>query len=55
VVTRPYINAAAVWNMLPYNLAGMFYTEEGGSRILLNISTYEYMSRILGDVFAMTT
>jgi hypothetical protein len=41
VVTIPYTKDAVVWNMSPFNLADIFYPEDGGSRILLNVRTYE--------------
>jgi hypothetical protein len=40
--------------MSPFNLADMFYPEDGGSRILLNVLTYEYTQRTPEDVFAIT-
>jgi len=47
------MKAAVVWNMSSFNLADMFYPEDGGSRMLLNVRTYEYTQRIPEDVFAI--
>jgi hypothetical protein len=48
------MKGAVVWNMSPFNLADIFYPEDGGSRMLLNVRTYEYTQRIPEDVFALT-
>ena len=55
MVTIPHIKAVVVWNMSSFNLADMFYPKDGGSRMLLNVRTYEYTQRIPEDVFSILT